>query len=149
MLKYIIKKPFNRRACCVCKGCYHQKCIVRNKQEDKTKIKVIVAEETHKGTVVSFDGIASKHGEVLQVSCSAGKGNKQHWCPESKKLEGFSHPACFAITHTLRLPHAIPSLKTRFKQPSLTVTPRLTEMGGRVNQPTTHPPGTYRTPVLT
>lgn len=49
----------NRRAFCVCKGC-KEVCIVKNKQEDETNIDVIVAEETHKSTVVSIGGIARK-----------------------------------------------------------------------------------------
>lgn len=71
MLKYMIKMSFNTKAFRVCDGCYPKKCSVTKKQGGKTKIKVIVDEETHKSTALSFHGIAKKHVEAIQ---HLGKG---------------------------------------------------------------------------
>lgn len=83
----------NRRAFCICKGCYQEVCIVKNKQEDKTNIEVIAAEETHKSTVVSTDGIARK-AWVHSASklCSTWPRQQRHGCPESPKLQRASSP---------------------------------------------------------
>lgn len=55
------------------------------KQKGKTKIEVILAEETHKSTAVSFDGIARKTWvNSASKLFSTWESEQQHWHPESQ-----------------------------------------------------------------